>query len=344
MNSPRSWLHWCLVGLLAGSFAVTGRASAQGAENAATAEALFSEARKLMGEGRYGEACPKLAASNRLDPGAGTLMNLAGCYEKNGQTASAWVTWREAATTAERTGRTQWAEQSRHSATALEPKLSRLNIRVPAPARVQGLVVERDGVPVDEAQFGFPAPIDPGAHPITATAPRKQQWATTVVVAPDGTTVEVTIPALTLEHTPTPPGVQPVGVETSSLPQQSADQTSGSGAGKTIGLVLGAAGLVGIGIGGYYGFRAQSTHSDALSHCTASNRCSPRGLELDDTARAEATTSTIAVGAGATLLAAGAILWLVSPSATPKQAHSGDITVGVFPSGGGGALWMNRSW
>ena len=45
-----------------------------------------------------------VARQYRLDPGAGTLLNLGDCYEKSGRTASGWAAFREAVAVAHRTG------------------------------------------------------------------------------------------------------------------------------------------------------------------------------------------------------------------------------------------------
>src|SRR3954465_9465866 len=79
-------------------FSIALNAGAQGKSggNRAAAEALFNQGRDLMTAGKFVEACPKFEASQQLDPGLGTMLNLAECYEKTGRTASAWAEYREA--------------------------------------------------------------------------------------------------------------------------------------------------------------------------------------------------------------------------------------------------------
>src|SRR5579883_1765226 len=93
MNPLRS-LSFTMV-LACGALAAS-PAGAQDASNKAAAEALFRDGRALYDQGKYPQACAKFAESQRLDPAPGTLLNLGGCYEKNGQTASAWATFKEA--------------------------------------------------------------------------------------------------------------------------------------------------------------------------------------------------------------------------------------------------------
>src|ERR1700689_2965643 len=106
-------------------------ARAQGSSEAA-ATALFDEGRRLMGEHKFAEACPKLAESQRLAPSGGTLLNLADCYEHTGQTASAWVAWKDVASRANAAGKADVEKRALTKAAALEPALAKLTIAVDA--------------------------------------------------------------------------------------------------------------------------------------------------------------------------------------------------------------------
>src|SRR5690242_14700011 len=60
------------------------------------ADKLFEEGSALMKQNKFAEACPKLEQSNKIDPQVGGFLWLADCYERNGQTASAYKTYKDA--------------------------------------------------------------------------------------------------------------------------------------------------------------------------------------------------------------------------------------------------------
>ncbi|HVY39358.1 MAG TPA: hypothetical protein VHM31_15545, partial [Polyangia bacterium] len=163
----------------------------------AVAEALFQEGRLLLESGDAHEACPKLAESLRLDRATGTLLALAMCHEVDGHLASAWAEYLEVIARAKREGRPDREEAARQYARALEPRLSTLDIAVPAAvARIPGLVVQRDGVTLEAAAWSTAAPSDPGPHLVTATAPGRQPFSATVVVGAAADHQTVTVPLL----------------------------------------------------------------------------------------------------------------------------------------------------
>src|SRR5882672_9523038 len=120
---------------------------AHAADAGAQAQTLFDEGKRLMDAEDYAAACPKLAESQRLDPGNGTLARLATCHEKQGLTATAWSEFAELLTSAQRAGQADRERFARQRIAILEPHLSRLTIIVPADvATTAGLVVQRDTI------------------------------------------------------------------------------------------------------------------------------------------------------------------------------------------------------
>jgi len=279
-----------------------------------TAEALFAEGRKLMAAGKYADACPKLEASLKLDSGVGTMLNLAECYEKNGQTASAWTEFREAISAARDAGSKDRADLARTRAAALEPKLARLTVVVP---KGQSATVTRDGAQLESAAFGTPVPVDPGKHVIAASAPGKRNWSTSIDVAP-AAQVSVDVPALADEAG----GAQ---VSVGDTPKASGSSSSQ----KTVAITAGVVGLVAVAAGTVFGLKASSTWSEAKSKCTVyPSNCGPDGQSLSENAKSSANVATVAFAVGAVGLAGGAILWL----SAPKQSESEPkVSVGVGP-------------
>ncbi|HEY3593994.1 MAG TPA: hypothetical protein VGL13_08970, partial [Polyangiaceae bacterium] len=174
-------------------FTLTVTAAAQGRSDPAAARALFTEARQLAGEKKFDQACPKFEESQRLDPGIGTLFNLADCWDRIGRTASAWARFLDVAAAARGAGQAERERVARDRASKLEPKLSRLTLQVQSPA--SGERVSKDGVDIGAAEWGTPVPSDPGDHVIEATAPGKKAWKTTTALATGGAKVVVTVPA-----------------------------------------------------------------------------------------------------------------------------------------------------
>ncbi len=76
-------------------------------EEKAIARTLFEQGRSLVRAGKWDEACPKLAESQRLDPGIGTLYNLADCHEHVGKLAAAWVEFSEVQDQAKRSNQAE---------------------------------------------------------------------------------------------------------------------------------------------------------------------------------------------------------------------------------------------
>jgi hypothetical protein len=303
-----------ILGALAACLAFAPAARAGGE---AAAEALFAEAKSLVAQKRYAEACPKFAESNRLDRGAGTLIHLADCYENNKQTASAWATYKEAASAAQAIDRKPWETLANKRAAALEPRLARITVLVPAP--VSKIEVARDGEKLTEASWGVALPADVGAHTVEGTAPGFKPFTLTVAVAKDGERKEVVVPRL--EALPAAVVAAPAAPEAPAPGRAPADDASVSRGGgqRSLGLLAAGVGIAGLAVGAVTGVLAMGKNDDGKALCPTAGACGSReGVDAIASAKSLGAVATIGFGAGGALLVSGAVLYLTAPaSRTP---------------------------
>jgi len=317
--------------------------------NRTAAEALFTEARRLMEEGAYEKACPKFADSQRLDPAVGTLLNLGLCYKHLGKTASAWSAYREAAALARAAAQPDREELAETEANELEAQLSKLVISIPEESQLEGLEVRLDGSPVLRGLWDVAAPVDPGEHTVVASAPNKQDWTGRVTVAPE-TTETLTVPLLADAELPAP--VKPKPVPTTPTPvtppplaspdvaDVGADQgTTGLGTQKVVAIALGGVGLAGAAVGTVYGLSARSDLADSDSQCSLRDVCTDEGIQLRDDARKKATISTVGFAVGLAGIAGSVLVWLTDTDTSEQAPAKAPTLQGSLSPPVGGSPW-----
>lgn len=264
----------------------------------ALAEALFREARELMQAQRYAEACAKFQESQRLDPGGGTLLNLAVCHEAEGKTASSWAEFEEALAIARSDGRRDRVDLALEHIEALEPRLSKLTIEV-ADDAPNGLIVSINSMQVGSAGWGSEVPVDPGTVELRAEAPKYEPFLQSVEIA-EGQKLTVDIPPLE----PLPASASSTGPE----PEPGADERTPS---KTGAYVVGAVGIAALGVGSYFGVRAMQEKKKADNNdCDDSGCHSKAGHEADKRAVFNGWLSTAGFAAGLTALGVATYLYL----------------------------------
>lgn len=289
------------------------RAHAQNAQ----AERLFEEGNRLMADGKLAQACAAFEASNRVEPRAGTLIELGECRERNQEFASAWSAYKDVLNLATDPRKQKFATTK---AAALEPRLSYLTVAVSDQSRIRGLVLTRNGTSLDPMLWNRTLPVDGGDHVITARAPGYETWQKTVHVPAERAKLSVDVPALAKTSKVTasggtspptssspsaassaasnPPVASPasptVTVPVTTVVQQAlhvelVEPARKTGVAPEVGsapplrkyltIGAGATGVAAVGIGLLFGAKARSTYNDAKTLCGVSLACDPTDLD-----------------------------------------------------------------
>jgi hypothetical protein len=276
------------------------------AADKALATSLFKEGKALIQGGEIARACRKFEESQRLDPGGGTLLNLAVCHEKEGRSATAWAEFVEALSLARREGRDDRVKLAREHVAALEPDLSKMLIVVPPSVDRPDLAIKRDGDLLGRPAWGAAMPVDPGEHLIEASAPGKVPWSVRVKVGVARDVNTVVLPQLK-DARPRPRGLGR----------------------RTAGFVAGGVGVVWVGVGSFFGLRAFAKRRQSDKQCPG-GRCSESAVALNDEAKTAADLSTASFIVGAAGLGLGTYLLLSGGESAPR-AGGPRVSLSVGP-------------
>jgi hypothetical protein len=204
--------------------------------------------------------------------------------------------------------------------------------------------VALDGAELTGTLDGRALSIDPGSHVLRFEAPGKAPLEKTlvlleaekdrhfnVVLGPPGAALTATTsPGESASVTETPPGSWSTR--------------------KTLAIVAGGVGLVGVGVGAAFGLTAISDWSAAKNDCNTTSCSSAsrvRGEAEHDSAVTAGNVSTVSFVVGAAGLAGGALLWLLSPSgehSRPASASSSAFRFEPTMTTRGGGMTMTGSF
>lgn len=285
------------------------------AQEEAAAEALFRSAREAAEKGDWKTACDRFEESHRLEPAAGTVLNLARCREELGQVASAWKRYGEVVQRLPPTD--SRVDYARKKEAILEPLVPRLTILPPAQDAEYAAVV--DGLALSDASFGVPLPFDPGPVVIEVRAPDRKTWKTTIDLQSGDQVEQMLQLGPVLENsasevvTNEPPNVDHAGAGSRSTWGYTA-------------VGVGTAGAMAGAVGAIWSVVELNTVNQ---HCLEDNSCSKLGFDAGQ--RGQSAIVMMAAGFGVGAVGLGLGLYLLG-SRPPKTE------VGFVPLDGGGLL------
>lgn len=321
MNGRERMRRTAILLTLVTGLAMAHEASAEPGATKAAADALFAEGRALMDQHKYSEACVKFAESERFEPSVGASLNLGECHEKLGHTASAYGAFGEAKRLAALRKDTEREAHAAERRASIEPRLSRIALSLPV--NVSGVTVFLDGQELGAGAIGAAIPVDPGSHRVRAIRSDKPTFDKEISVGSGPVTVAVEVVF---------PGDKPVPEASNTV--------------RSAGVVVGAAGLVGLLGGGGFGIAAIVKNNASKDECRPADatQCSARGVTLRNSAGTFADVSTGTLVAGGALVGLGIGLFVLGGTSGPEKPGATAFRMIPMVSPGFGGVLMGTEF
>lgn len=174
--------------------------------SAAELASLESTAKRLFDSGSTTVACQLYDQAMRAQRTPEHLAALAGCYEKAGRNASAWLAHKALSEVAKEAAA---RARSATEATRIAGSVARLELDMAAPEHADTIAVSFDGLPVSPAHFRRALPLDPGLHTVAVRANGVDALVKQLTIDAQSGTVVVRWPAGGLAAASAPPLERP---------------------------------------------------------------------------------------------------------------------------------------
>lgn len=294
------------------------------------AHELFADGKALMSQGKWELACPKLEESQRLDPGGGTLLNLALCREGEGKTASAYALFLDALAIAKRDKRDDRQRLAQEHLEALTPKLARVKIVVPPAAALEGLSVMLDGAVIAAVAWGTATPVNPGQHRLVIKAPgRRERTANVEAIAASTQVFEV--PLLEVDPTAPQPGKAEVPAPVVRAPAP-AEPPGRSRAPEIVAFSIAGVAFAATSV---FAYQALGARSETEDYKASAGVCKQACVDANERAKSWADAGTAGFIVGSAALITGVVMWFWPASDRERAAVK---SVAVAPTLGGATL------
>jgi hypothetical protein len=313
MNMRRT-LTLCPIAAALPCLAATWLASAEDTAPGRRADELFERGRILLDEGKYPEACEAFEESMRLEPGGGTLLNLALCHELEGRFATALREYQEALDRAIADDRQDRIRLARERLEVVTARVARFTAEI---GDATGVTVTMDGQSVPKSEWGS-VTLDPGTHVLVVSSPGVPAFSHRFVVPKeDGWLGRVRAPEASQ-------GAPPARPQSRRLPDANPREPETERT--TLHWVGLGVGVLGLATSAITGAKALDAQSDAEASCIPERSyCTTDGQAAADRANGLAWVSTVSLGAGI----AGLAMW----TWLPKQQVQSTVALSTTPGG-----------
>lgn len=308
--------------------AFEGATLAQGKDPLARMRERFREAVALENGGNCADALKIFKEVAEVKSTPQVRIHIAKCEEKTGDYIRALGSYRLTLTEAEEKKLADIIQAAKDSIAALEPKIPALTIERGEGATVAP--IQFDDHTLGATEVGVAMPVNPGPHVISASTDGRQPFRAELNVS-DGEKKTVVVKLLPIEAPP--------DVTAPPEPTTPPEKPTSSGV-KTAGFIVGALGVVGLGVGATFLGLRQGTLDELEGKCGADHKsCPPDAQSLIDQGGLYATGGSALLIGGGVVLAAGLIMILVAPKPVPPTVTTRlQLTPSIALSPRGGAL------